>query len=153
MRFDAVNPLSMLPAQPTESGTPVLSKLPFLLANVVPMPRLPDRDARPEEKHSKNEYEQSSEEAEDEEDFLPEIFKLVAPPDFRHLFEYYYFDKDRQIVELRKKLRFLRSIQPETGLSQSFKQASGFENLRTVRYGSTVFFHNTRPGARFAGEM
>lgn len=152
MRFDALNPVSLLPAQPTEAGTPVLSRLPFLLANVVPMPNLPDDGSKPEDKHSKNEAEQPDQ-AEQEEDELPEIFQLINPPDFRHLFEYYYFDKNRKLEKLKIKMRIFRGIKGDVGLSEPVKNYSGFNDIRTMRYGNTMFFHYTRPGKRFVGQM
>ncbi len=151
MRFDAINPVTLLPAQPTEAGTPVLSKLPFLLANVVPMPKLPDDGSKPEDKHSKNQAEESEQTEEQEE--LPEIFKLIESPDFRHLFEYYYFDKNRKLENLKIRFRIRRGIKGDIGLSESIKSFKGFNDIRTLRYGNTMFYHYTRPGKRFAGEM
>ncbi len=153
MRFDTLNPVTLLPAQPTEAGTPVLSRLPFLLANVVPMPRLPDDGSKPDDKHSKNEEATPGETSEDQEEDLPEIFQLIKLPDFRHLFEYYYFDKDRKIETFKMRMRILRGVQGDVALSDPVKRSKKFEQIRTVRYGNALYFHYTRPGKRFIGEI
>lgn len=153
MRFDAINPVTLLPAQPTEAGTPVLSRLPFLLANVVPMPRLPDDSSKPDDKHSKNQNAEQTESTEDQEEDLPEIFQLIELPDFRHLFEYYYFDKNGKIETFKMRMRILRGVQGDIALSDQVKSTKSFEQIRKIRYGNALYFHYTRPGKRFIGEI
>lgn len=153
MRFDAINPASMLPNQPTEGGTPILSQIPFDPAMVVPMPNLPDDASRPEDKHSKNEQEKLNPDDINAKKTLPEIFQLLAGFDFSELFRFYFFIYDGDTWFLQKKWRELLGIKEFDPIPHAMKKSSHVHEQRTDLYNFTIFYHGAKPGQRFTGSM
>lgn len=152
MRFDAINPASMIPAQPTEGGTPILGQIPFDPAMVVPMPNLPDDGSRPEDKHSKNEQEKAEAKKQADEE-LPEIFQLIMARQFTELFRFYFFVYDSETWMIKKKWRELLGVHAFDPLPFAMKKSPEVHEKRTHRYEYSIFYHNTKPGKRFTGAI
>lgn len=148
----------MIPLQESEAGATigVANRIP--LENVQPSFNLPDDGARPEDKPEEEAARRFAEEAgesdqENSVQTLPEIFQLVIAKDFRELFLLYLGEHQGEMLSMHRTWRSHLGSNRKQPVSNWYAQGEKAQDQRSNSYDSSLFYHYTKPGARFTGAM
>lgn len=155
MRLDIMNPASLMPAQPSESGAPVMVQNPVPFQSVTPTRNLPDEGSRPDDKDpkNKNEYQNIEEDERVEHRQLPESFMLIMAPDFRDLFLSYLKEETFPLVQARREQRSQNGVGYLKPFSEPYAKMTKNFTQREENHQEVLMYHYRRPGNRFKGKM
>lgn len=157
MRIDFVNPSTLIPTQQTDSGVPLLSINPIQFEEVKPAFNLPDKGTRPEDKHPKNKnpYQLNGVETDEDEitQLLPESFKLILYQQFHDVFKAFLDLKIEALDNIRRTLRAENGMGLNQTFSTTYANSPHVSEIRDQQHNVVIFYHYSRPGLRFKGEM
>ena len=155
MRLDFVNPASLMPSQPTETGAPAIPQ-PIQLGDIAPAFNLPEDGSKPEDKNPKSKNPQVATESDipDEEvEVLPEMFLLALTNDFRSLLSFFLAGSSQEYFALKKVMQEHHGLQPGKVYSGVYRSGNAALETRDSSHRQTMFYHKSRPGNRFKGLM
>lgn len=153
MRLDVIHPGQMLPNAPTDSGAPLFAGEVMPFSSVMPTANLPEDGHKTDDKHQKEKSEKSENEESTSAPSLPEIFKVILGRDFATILRFLSVEGHQKLFSITKFIQEQRGLDMSFLYPEYFVQTDSMRAEITNQYNQVVFYHYTRPGARFKGAM
>lgn len=141
-----VHPTSVSAGQPVEGVQPIQGYTPYnQLTKLIPAFKLPEDGGKPEDEDKKPAHIEIDEIREDD-DLIPEIFRLAVNVDFREMINYFLTPYHDQILDIRSQFRQERGVSELTLITPSSKDPQNIEELREQLYEVQVQLFQTPKG-------
>lgn len=142
-----VQPASVSSGLAVDGVQPVKGFAPYnQLAQLMPTFKLSEDGAKPEDEEKQNRAAGISNTAEEDDEKLPEIFRLAINVSFREMIEYFLTPDHDQIIDIRSRIRNERGVDNLTIFSPKGTIPDGFEDIRDQLYEFQMQLFSTPKG-------
>lgn len=130
-----VQPASVSTGLAVDGVQPVKGFAPYnQLAQLMPTFKLAEDGAKPDDEDKKNQGMEISRSGDEEDEKLPELFRLAINVSFREMIEYFLTPNHDQIIDIRSRIRNERAVDNLTIFSPKGAIPEGFEEIRNQLY-------------------
>lgn len=142
-----VLPTTISSGQAVEGVQPIQGFAPYnQLAELVPTFKIAEDGSKPDDEEKKDTELQTSAHDSDDEQSVPEMFKLAFNVSFKEMIEYFLIPDHDKILDIRSKLRNERGVDELTIFAPVGKIPLEFERFRDQLYEFQMQLFNTPKG-------